>query len=91
MISVHDCIAMCGLTEEEVLVIAAHEHIPEMAAAAMAHYLMHRQHGAERIRDMIIDEVRQAQAQGDRERVQVHLHVLHHFLRDHPEARPPKA
>lgn len=88
MISLHDCIAMCGLTEEEVLAIAEHEHLPEIAAAAMAHYLLEQERGAARIRDMIIDDVRQAQARGDRERVQSLLHVLHHFLRGHPEARP---
>ena len=34
MITLEDCIAMCGLTEQEVLAIAEHEHIPEIAAAA---------------------------------------------------------
>ena len=36
MISIEDCIAMCGLTEQEVMAIAEHEHVPEIAAAAMA-------------------------------------------------------
>ena len=34
MITLEDCIGMCGLTEEEVLAIAEHEHLPEVAAAA---------------------------------------------------------
>ncbi len=34
MISIEDCIAMCGLTREEVDAIAEHEHIEEIAAAA---------------------------------------------------------
>jgi hypothetical protein len=88
MISMHDCLALCGLDSDEVLAIAEHEHIPEIAAAALAQYLLHHAHGTETIRDMIIDDVRQAQARGDREQVRIHLHVLHHFLRDHPEARP---
>ena len=62
MISMHDCIALCGLSEEEVLAIAEHEHIPEIAAAALAQYLLQREHGPERIRDMIVDDIRQAQA-----------------------------
>jgi hypothetical protein len=92
MISLHDCIAMCGLTEEEVLAIAEHQHLPEIAAAAMAHYLLEQEQGATRIRDIIIDDVRCAQERGDRQRVQSLLHVLHHFLRAHPEARsdPPR-
>lgn len=87
MISLEDCIALCGLTREEVLAIAEHENMPEIAAAALAQYLLRRQHGSCRIRDMIVDDVRVAQVRGDRERVQTLLHVLHHFLRTHPEAR----
>lgn len=88
MICLHDCIALCGLTEEEVLAIAEHEHLPEIVAAAMAQYLLEQEQGAIRIRDMIIDDVRLAQARQDRDRVQALLHVLHHFLRAYPEARP---
>ena len=40
MITLEDCIAMCGLTEEEILAIAEHEHIPEIAAAVLAQYLL---------------------------------------------------
>ncbi len=88
MICLVDCIAMCGLNEEEVLAIAEHEHLPEIAAAALAQYLLNHAHGAETIRYMIIDDVRAAQARGDRAHVQMLLHVLHHFLKGHPEARP---
>jgi hypothetical protein len=88
MISLEDCIALCGLTEEEVLAIAGHEHLPEIAATALANYLLCQDHGTDRIRDMIIDDVRQAQLSGDRGHVLILLHVLHHFLKAHPEARP---
>jgi len=36
MIALEDCIGLCGLTEEEVLAIAEHEHLPEIAATALA-------------------------------------------------------
>jgi hypothetical protein len=39
MITLGDCIGFCGLTEEEVLAIAEHEHLPEITAAALAQYL----------------------------------------------------
>lgn len=45
MITLEDCVALCGLTEEEVLAIAEHEHLPEIAAAALASYLVHEEHG----------------------------------------------
>jgi len=34
MIRLEDCIGLCGLTEEGVLAIAEHEHLPEIAATA---------------------------------------------------------
>jgi len=91
MISIEDCIAMCGLTRDEIEAIAEHEHVPEIVAASLGQYLLNRTHGCESIRDMIIDDVRQAQARGDRAHVQSLLHVLHHFLRDHPDARPDRS
>jgi hypothetical protein len=90
MITLEDCIAFCGLTEEEVLAIAEHEHMPEAAACALAEYLLDQEHGLERIRDMIVDDVRAAQARGDREHVGTLLHVLHHFLKPLPQALPPQ-
>jgi hypothetical protein len=57
-----DCLAFCGLTEEEGLAIAEHEHTPEIAAASFAEYLTNQEHGTEKIRDMIVDDIRAAQA-----------------------------
>jgi hypothetical protein len=88
MISLEDCIGLCGLTEEEVLAVAEHEHLPEIAATALAQYLLSQQHGSEKVRDMIVDDIRQAQQGGDKQHVLTLLHVLHHFLKTHPEAEP---
>ena len=35
MITLEDCVGFCGLTEEEVLAIAEHENLPEIAATAL--------------------------------------------------------
>jgi hypothetical protein len=88
MITLEDCVAFCGLTEEEVLAIAEHEHMPEIAAAALAEYLTYQEHGWEKIRDMIVDDIRASQARNDKKHVLTLLHVLHHFLRSHPQVRP---
>jgi hypothetical protein len=88
MITLQDCIGLCGLTEEEVLAVAEHEHLPEIAATALAQYLLSQEHGPEKIRDMIVDDVRQAQRSGDKKHVLTLLRVLHHFLNTHSEARP---
>ena len=88
MITIEDCVAFCGLTEEEVLAIAEHEHMPEIAAAALAEYLTYQEHGWKKIRDMIVDDIRASQARNDKKHVLTLLHVLHHFLKTHPQARP---
>ena len=51
MISLEDCVGLCGLTEQEVLAIAEHEHVPEIAATALAQYLLKQEHGIDQIRD----------------------------------------
>jgi DNA repair protein RadC len=88
MITLEDCIGLSGLTEEEVLAIAEHEHLPEIAAAALAQYLLSQEHGSDKVRDMIVDDIQQAQRSGDKQHVLTLLHVLHHFLKTHPEAEP---
>jgi predicted GTPase len=84
MITLEDCIAFCGLTEEEVLAIAEHEHIPEAAACALAEYLLNQEHGPEKIRNMIVDDVRAAQARGDRAHVRTLLRGLKVAVVRHP-------
>ena len=88
MITLEDCIGLSGLTEEEVLAIAEHEHLPEIAATALGQYLLSEAHGSDKVRDMIVDDIRQAQRSGDKQHVLTLLHVLHHFLKTHPEAEP---
>lgn len=86
MIRIEDCLEGTGLTPEEIAAIAEHEHIPDIAAAGLGEYLLHGEHGAEVIRDMILDDLQAARARGDRG----HMHelgmVLMHFLQTHPEA-----
>jgi hypothetical protein len=88
MISLQDCIALSGLTEEEILAIAEHEHMPEAVACGLAKYLETSPGGPETIRDMIVDDIRHARARGDVAHVRELLHVLHHFLRSHPQCCP---
>ena len=64
MITLEDCIGLCGLTEEEVLAIAEHEHLPEIAATALAQYLLSLEHGGKKVRDMTVDDIRHAQLNG---------------------------
>ena len=87
MISLEDCIALCGLTEKEVLAIAEHEHVPEIAAASIGRYLLKEPKGAQKIRDMMRDDIHDALGRGDREHASELLMVLRHFISTHPEAK----
>lgn len=84
MISLEDCIALCGLTEDEVLALAEHEHIPEIAAAALGQYLLNQPHGAETIRGMIRDDIRAAWQQGNRQHARELFMALRQFIAEHP-------
>ncbi len=86
MITLEDCIAMCDLDEAEVLAIAEHEHIPEIAAAALGQYLIHQEHGAQTIKEMLRDDIRAALARNDRDHARDLFMALLHFLSCHPEA-----
>ena len=88
MITMEDCLAFSDLTEEEVLAIAEHEHIPEQAAIAFGEYLLSKEHGTEEICKIIVDDIRAAQNRNDQKHTLGLLHVLHHFIRSHPEAAP---
>jgi hypothetical protein len=88
MITFEDCAAFCGLTCEEISAIAEHEHVPEISAAALAQYMLDQPHGSERLREMIVDDIRASHRARNHRHTQMLLHVLHHFLKSHPEAMP---
>jgi predicted protein tyrosine phosphatase len=84
MISLEDIIAMSGLDAQEIEAIAEHEHIPSILAATLADHLLHQVDGAERIRQMIVNDIDMAARSGDADRVAELSETLDHFLRQHP-------
>jgi len=87
MISLKDCIAFSGLDENETAAIGEHEHIPDIAATALANFLLKQPHGGETIRKMIVDDIHQAlDAARVRHAAELFM-ALRHFLDQHPEAR----
>ncbi|CAN1721233.1 conserved protein of unknown function [Hyphomicrobium sp. 1Nfss2.1] len=85
MITLEDCIALCGLSEAEVLAIAEHEHVPEIAAAALAEHLLKQRRGTDTIHRMIVEDMRAALQRGDRKHASELFAALRHFLATHPE------
>ena len=84
MLSLEDCLALCELSEEEVLAIVQHEHIPEMAALQLGNYLVHAPGGELRLKSIIRDDLAEARARGDRARELTLLLILHNFILQHP-------
>jgi hypothetical protein len=84
MLSLEDCIALCGLNEEEVLAIAHHEHIPEIAAAELGNYLVRTPQGEMRIKTIIRDDIAEARANGDRLRELALKLMLRNYVLQHP-------
>jgi hypothetical protein len=87
MLTWDDCVALCDLTDEEICAIAAHEHIPLMAAVELGNYLVHRPDGPPRISRMIVDDIESARARGDRLEELKLKAILRHFVERH---RPPQ-
>ncbi|TBW41030.1 hypothetical protein EYW49_02430 [Siculibacillus lacustris] len=85
MISKDDILGLCDLDPAEIEAIAEHEHIPEVAAAALGDYLLHQAHGAEVVRDMIVDDIRAAARTGDTAHAATLAMALRHFLSLHPD------
>jgi hypothetical protein len=86
MISLEDCIGMCGLDADEVAAIGEHEHIPDIAAAALADYLLKQAGGPQRIRMMIVEDIHKALDAGHIRHAAELFMALRHFFKQHPEA-----
>ena len=84
MLTIEDCIALCELREVEVRAIAAHEQIPEMAAAELGNYLIHCTDGEQRIKAMIRDDIAHSIAIGNRMREFALKTMLRDFVLRHP-------
>ena len=84
MISVVDICGLCGLDLEQIEAIGEHEHLPDVAAAALAAYLLHSEHGIEKIRDMIVDDIKDALAHGRKAHASELLMALRHLYETNP-------
>jgi hypothetical protein len=89
VLTLDDCLALCELSEDEVLAIAEHEHVPELAAAELGNYLVRTPEGELAIKAMIRDDLAAATARGDPRRAAILKLVLRDFVLQHPrcEAR----
>ena len=84
MLTLEDCLGLCGLSEEEVQAIAQHEHIPSIVALTLGNYLCRTPEGELCVKAMIQDDISNAAAAGDRVRELSLKLVLRKFVAMHP-------
>lgn len=91
MLTLQDCVALSDLTEDEILAIAEHEHIPEIVAAELGCYLVHSPEGVPLLKRMILDDIEAARKRDDLEHALKLRLVLRHFIQTHPDYTPAEA
>jgi len=84
MISIRDCIDYSDLTDDEIEVIAEHEHLPFASAAQLACCLAQSKEGSQLLRCILMDAVCDAQACGKRNTLQLARRALRQFCANHP-------
>jgi hypothetical protein len=90
MLRLEDCLALCELSEGEVLAIAHHQRLPEIAAAELGSYLLRAPQGEMRIKAIIRDDIAEAGACGDRARELALKLMLRDFVLQHPRCEERK-
>lgn len=88
-LSIDDCVGLCDLSEEEVLAIAEHEHIPALVAAELGNYMLRSPEGELCLKSMICDDIAAARRNGERNRELALRQIVRTFVLEHPncEAR----
>jgi len=85
MLTLEDCIELCGLTHEEIRYLVDHEHISELRVAELAErYVVVDDAGVPHLRRVIIDDI---QALKDRNRTR-EADALERFIRDFVLSHP---
>ncbi len=86
MLTLQECLEFCDLTEDEILAIAEHEHVPEIVAAELGECLLRSEDGVCLIRRYMQDDIANAESQGRHGRANRLHRVLDHFNATHPES-----
>ncbi|MDH3664443.1 MAG: hypothetical protein OEU92_31255 [Alphaproteobacteria bacterium] len=83
MLTIQDCIGLCRLTEDEIVAIAEHEHLPDILALELGDYLCRTPDGELRVKRMIVEDIEAARERGDLGHAAKLRRVLQHFLEHH--------
>lgn len=83
MLTIQDCIGLCRLTEDEIIAIAEHEHLPDMLAVELGDFLCRTMDDELRVKRMIVDDIEAARERGDLAHAAKLRKVLQHFPEHH--------
>ncbi|HKC45150.1 MAG TPA: hypothetical protein VKC64_15085 [Burkholderiales bacterium] len=84
MLTLRDCVELSELTEDEVLVVAEHEHVPEIVAAELGYELLHSDDGVSTLKAYMLDCIEHARRCGDSKRADALYSIYHRFAATHP-------
>lgn len=87
MLTIDECISMSGLTEEEVAIVAEHEHLSMMVAAELGHTLLKTPKGIFTLRCYIVEVLERAKLAGNRDKAKHVDRVLTCFNKMYPPRR----
>lgn len=83
MLTFEDCLGLSELTEDEILAIAEHENIPELAALEFGNYLIRTPRGEKRLKRIILDDIAAARESGNIRHAATLKLVLRHYCQEH--------
>lgn len=84
MLTLTDCLHLTDVSEAELAAIAHHEHLPPLLALEKAHTFLQTDWGAPAMRQIALDELRDAMRSGDRDRVLSAMEQLRETCCAHP-------
>jgi len=84
MLSIADCQGMCGLTEDELQVLADHEHLPLIVASELAAELLRTPRGTWQIRNCLLEELEKSVARKELDKANRLERVISGFISAHP-------
>lgn len=94
MLTLDQCIDLCGLNSEEVELLAEHASVPEIVAAQMACKMLQSREGVEQLECILHRRLAEARACGDNCMAQKAERASHHARRELPAISgpaPPRA
>ena len=84
MLSIADCQGLCGLTEDELQVLAEQQHLPLIIAAELAAALLKTPRGPWLLRSYLLEELEKAVAAGQNEKAKRLDRIISGFISAHP-------